>query len=55
MVLQLDDCDDVVKVFWSQYDCLFLLGHSCGHVKQRIDGLNAENMLKDYGGKQSKL
>ena len=55
MVLQLEDCVDVVKVLWPQYDCLFLFDHSCGHDKQRIDGLNAENMLKGYGGKQSKL
>jgi hypothetical protein len=32
-----------------------LFDHSCGSDKQRIDVINAENMLKGYGSKQSKL
>ncbi len=55
MVLQLEDCVDVVKLLLPQYDCLFLFKHSSGCDKQRIAGLNTENMLKVYGGKQSKL
>ena len=55
MVLQLEDCIDVVKILWPQYDYLFLFDHSCGHDKQRADGLNAENMLRGYGGKQALL
>lgn len=55
MVLQLDDCVDVVKFLYPQYDFLFLFDHSCGHDKQREDGLNVENMSKSYGGKQSVL
>jgi hypothetical protein len=55
MVLQLEDCTDVVKTLWPQYDYLFRFDHSCGHDKQRANGLNTENMLKGYSGKQSKL
>jgi hypothetical protein len=54
MVLQLEDCVDVVKLLFPQYDCLFLFDHSSCD-KQRIAGLNTENMFKVYGGKQSKL
>ena len=52
MVLQLEDCVDVVKTLHPQYDFLFLFDHSCGHDKQREDGLNVNVMSKSYGGKQ---
>ena len=55
MVLQLKDCFDVLKCLYPQYDFLFLFDHSCGHDKQQPNGLNAENMLKNYGGQQSIL
>jgi hypothetical protein len=55
MVLQLEDCRDIVKVLYPQYDFLFLFDHSCGHDRQREDGLNVENMCKGYGGAQKKL
>ena len=55
MVLQLENCVDVVKALYPQYDYLFLFDHSCGHDKQQPDGLNSENMSKLYGGKQSYL
>jgi hypothetical protein len=34
---------------------MFLFDHSCGHDKQREDGLNVERMSKNFGGKQSYL
>ena len=52
MVLQLEDCVDVVKTLYPQYDFLFLFDHSCGQDKQREDGLNVNVMSKLYGGKQ---
>ena len=55
MVLQLEDCTDCTSVLYPNFDFIFLFDHSCGHDKQREDGLNAENMAKGYGGKQSKL
>jgi len=53
MVLQLKDCVDVLKCLYPQYDFLFLFDHSCGHDKHQPNGLNAENMLKNYGGGNS--
>jgi hypothetical protein len=55
MVIQLEDCIDVLKCLYPQYDILFLFDHSCGHDKQQPNELNAENMLKSYGGQQSFL
>jgi hypothetical protein len=55
MVLQLEDCVDVLKCLYPHYEFLFLFDHSCGHDKQQPNGLNAENMLKNYGGQQSIL
>ncbi len=55
MVPQLEDCMDSLKVLAPQFDYLFLFDHSCGHDKQREDGLNVENMSKIFGGKQARL
>ena len=55
MVLQLDDCVDGLKCLHPEFDYLFLFDHSCGHDRQREDGLNVENMSKSFGGKQSNL
>ena len=55
MVLQLEDCVDVLKILYPHFDFLFLFNHSCGHNKQREDGLNVENMSKSYGGQQAML
>jgi hypothetical protein len=55
MVLQLEDCVDCLKVLLPEYDYLFLFDHSCGHNRQRENGLNVERMLKSYGGKQAIL
>jgi hypothetical protein len=55
MVLQLEVCIDVFQCLFPQYDVLFMFGHSWNHDRQCKDRLNVENMLKIYGGKQSKL
>ncbi len=55
MVLQLEDCVDCLKVLYPQHDFLFLLDHSCGHDRQRVDGLNIENMNKLYGSNKPKM
>ena len=31
MVLQLEDCIDVLRCLYPQYDVLFMFDHSCGH------------------------
>jgi hypothetical protein len=55
MVILLEDCIDCLKVLYSQYDFVFLLDHSCGHDRQREDGLNAGKMNKTFGGRQDIL
>jgi hypothetical protein len=55
MILQLEDCLDVLKTLYSHYDLLILFDHSCGHNKQQPNGLNAQNMSTNYGGQQSIL
>ncbi len=55
MVLKLEDCIDCVTMLHPEFDYLFLFDHSCGHDRQREDGLNAGKMLKGYGGKQPKM
>ena len=55
MVIQLEDCIDCLKVLYPQYTFVFLLDHSCGHDRQREDGLNAGKMSKSFGGRQKKL
>jgi len=40
MVLQLEDCDDVIMYLYPEYDYIFFFDHSSGHDKQREDGLN---------------
>jgi hypothetical protein len=34
MVLQFEDCIDIVNTLWPEFDCIFLFDHSCGHVRQ---------------------
>ena len=52
MVLHFEDVVDCLITLYPQYDYLFLFDHSCGHDKQREDGLNVQKMSKLYGGKQ---
>ncbi len=55
MVLQLEDCTDCLTVLYPEYDFLFLLDQSCGHDRQKEDGLNVEQMNKTFGGNQPKM
>jgi len=55
MVLQLEDCVDVLQYLYPQYDYIFLFDHSSGHDKQREDGLNVKKMTKNFGGTQRKM
>ena len=51
-VLQCKDVVDCVKVLYPQFEFHLCVDHSCGHNRQRDDGLNASKMNKNYGGKQ---
>jgi hypothetical protein len=53
MVLQFEDCVDVVKVLYPEYDYMFLFYHSCGHDRKRPDGLCVNSMRKGFGGKET--
>jgi hypothetical protein len=55
MVLQVEDCCDVVTNLYPQHDFLFLVDHSSGHNKQREDGLNVSRMTRNFGGAQRKM
>ena len=52
MILQFEDCVDIITCLYPQFQFLFLFDHSCGHDRQREDALNAEVMSKGFGGKQ---
>ena len=46
-VLQMQDCIDVLRLcFGDIYDFYFLFDHTSDHAKQRIDGLDADEMNK---------
>jgi hypothetical protein len=55
MVLQFEDCVDVVNVLYDQYEYIFLFDHSCGHDRKRPDGLCVNSIRKGFGGKQTKM
>jgi hypothetical protein len=57
MVLQLEDCTDVFKVLYPEFDIVFELDHSSGHDKEKADGLTTtQSMLGwEHGGKQRSM
>jgi hypothetical protein len=57
MVLQLEDCTDVFKVLYQQFDIVYELDHSSGHDKEKADGLTmTPSMLGwEHGGKQRSM
>jgi hypothetical protein len=55
MVLQFEDCADVASTLHPEYEFIFLFDHSCGHDRQRPDGLSAPKMNKSFGGAQPRM
>jgi hypothetical protein len=55
MVIQLEDCVDVLQVLYPQFDFLFLFDHSNGHDRMQPNGLNSQKINKYFGGKQVKM
>ncbi len=49
MVMQLEDCIDCLTVLYPHIDFVFLLDHSCGHDRQRDDGLNVAKVREFWG------
>jgi hypothetical protein len=35
MIIQFEDCVDIVKTLHPDFECVFLFYHSCGHDRQR--------------------
>jgi hypothetical protein len=52
MMLQMENCLDVMRVLNPEVYVMLLFDHSCGHNRQREYGLNVENMSKSYREKQ---
>jgi hypothetical protein len=50
MVLQMEDCIDVVKHLWLQFDYVFLFYR---HDRRRSDGLTTKSLNKGFGGAQT--
>jgi hypothetical protein len=57
LITQLEDCMDILHTLYdsTKYEFQFLVDHSCGHDRQRPDGLNVKEMNKLFGGKQRKI
>jgi hypothetical protein len=55
MVLQMEDCIDVLKVLYPEFYVVFLFDHSCGHDRMRLDGLQPNDVGVKFGGKQPKM
>ncbi len=57
MVLQLQDCTDVFKALYPQFDIVNELDHSSEHDKEKADGLTmTPSMLGwEHGGKQRSM
>ena len=52
MVLQFNDCMDVITALYEDYEPVFLFDHSCGHDRMKPDGLSIKKIRKNYGGMQ---
>ena len=52
MVIQLEDCIDVLQTQFPDFDFIFLVDHSNGHDRLQPDGLNLNKISVRYGGKQ---
>ena len=52
MVIQLEDCADVMKAIFPDHHFIFLVDHLSGHDKKRKDGLTTVGMTKSFGGSQ---
>ena len=55
MVVQLEDCIDVLTIIYPDFDFVVFLNNSNGHNKMRPDGLNINKIGLQYRGKQPKI
>ena len=52
LFVQFEDCLDVLKVMYPQFDFVFFLDHSNGHDRLRPNGLNLNKISVRFGGKK---
>ena len=52
MILQLEDCIDVLKVAFPGFQYLLIFDHSNGHDRMRPNGLNINKINLRFGGRQ---
>jgi hypothetical protein len=55
IIIQFENCIDVVKTLHPKFDSLFLFDHSCGNDRQQPDGLSVPKVNKSFGGAQPKM
>jgi hypothetical protein len=56
MILQFEDCIDVVRTLWHEFEYVFLFDHACGgHDRQQPDDLTTTGLNKAFGGAQPKM
>ena len=55
MILQLEDCIDVLNHTHPQFEFLFLFDHSNGHGRVQPNGLSVTKISIKYGGKEPKI
>ena len=55
MIIQLEDCVDVLKVLFPDFDFIILFDHSNGHDRLQTDGLSITKINVGYGGTQPKM
>lgn len=52
MVLQMEDCVQVLKHLYPQFEYVFIFDHLNGHNRMKPNGLNLNKISVCYGGKQ---
>ena len=52
MVLQFEDCVDILQYMYPDFDFIFLFDHSNGHDRMQPNGLNINKIGIRFGGKQ---
>jgi hypothetical protein len=53
MVLQFEDCTDVFKVLFHEFDVVYKLDHSSGHDKEKADGLTTTPSMLEVGNMEA--
>ena len=55
LVIQMEDCIDVLKTLHPEFDFVLLFDHSNGHDRLQPNGLSISKINVKYGGKQPKM